>query len=221
MNTKLSKVFGICFLLSFITYAWGMALMHDAIHVNSTPNQLLNHQTQIKSGFIFIALIHTIADVVLLSVMYRVLKPYQITLSSLYFMFGLIAAFLLALGSLLILLTLPISELYLVADKQQLLYFKTLVTYGLSGNFYAYHTGMIFWGLGGLVLCYLFKISKLVPTGFALFGLVGYLIFITGMALEIFGVKVGLILSVPGGLFEISLSIGLIIKGVKTIQSAR
>jgi hypothetical protein len=44
-------------------------------------------------------------------------------------------------------------------------------------------------------------------------GLVGYLILMTGAVAEVFGVHLGLALSLPGGLWEITLALWLILKG--------
>ena len=63
------------------------------------------------------------------------------------------------------------------------------------------------------MFCHLLLKSKLVPKVLAIWGTIGYLIFITGTILELFGYNVGVQLALPGGLFELSLSIWLIIKG--------
>ncbi len=55
--------------------------------------------------------------------------------------------------------------------------------------------------------------SKLVPRVFPTWGAIGYLVFMTGTTAEMFGYPIGVILSAPGGLFEISLSLWLIFKG--------
>jgi hypothetical protein len=72
---------------------------------------------------------------------------------------------------------------------------------------------MILWGFGGLIFCNLLYKSKLVPILFPVYGYVGYLIFIVGCGLELFGQPYGVQLSVPGGLFEFGLSIWLIARG--------
>ena len=74
---------------------------------------------------------------------------------------------------------------------------------------------MAIWGFGGLLLCYVLYISKLVPRLFSIWGFAGYIVFILGTILELFGYEVGVLLSIPGGLFEISISIWLIINGLK------
>ena len=72
------------------------------------------------------------------------------------------------------------------------------------------------WGLGGLCFTSLLYQSRTVPRFFAVWGFVGYLIFMAGTILEIFGHKYGLLLNMPGGLFELSLSGWLMIKGFAT-----
>lgn len=74
-------------------------------------------------------------------------------------------------------------------------------------------------GLGGLVLTYLLTISRLVPRPIALLGLVGYGLLTIGVPLDLLGVLdmsagAGLLLVVPGGLFElVFLPVWLITKG--------
>ena len=58
-------------------------------------------------------------------------------------------------------------------------------------------------------------ISKRVPRFLPVWGAVGYAIFIAGMILELFGIG-GVLLSLPGGLFEIGLSLLLILRGFRT-----
>jgi hypothetical protein len=81
-------------------------------------------------------------------------------------------------------------------------------------------------GLGGIVLTYLLFVSRLVPRAIALLGLVGYAALTIGVPLDLFGVLdmsagPGLLLVVPGGLFElVFLPAWLIIKGFNTAPAA-
>jgi hypothetical protein len=43
--------------------------------------------------------------------------------------------------------------------------------------------------------------------------LIGYVIHLAGAIAEIFGIHIGLVLSIPGGVFELALGFWLIIKG--------
>lgn len=74
-------------------------------------------------------------------------------------------------------------------------------------------------GLGGLVLCYLLYVSRLVPRPIAAIGLVGYFLLCSGVLLDLLGVLdmnagLGQLTLLPGGLFEVLLMpIWLITKG--------
>ena len=58
----------------------------------------------------------------------------------------------------------------------------------------------------------------MVPRALALWGVAGYAIHLAGAIAEIFGVHVGLVLSLPGGLFEVAFGIWLIAKGFESVS---
>jgi hypothetical protein len=74
-------------------------------------------------------------------------------------------------------------------------------------------------GVGGIILTYLLLVSRLVPRAVALLGLTGYISLTIGVPLDLLGLLdmsagAGLLLLVPGGLFElVFLPIWLIAKG--------
>ena len=74
-------------------------------------------------------------------------------------------------------------------------------------------------GIGGLIFTYLLFASRLVPRSIAVLGIVGYASLLLGVLLDLLGVLdmaagAGMVLLVPGGLFEfVFLPIWLIAKG--------
>jgi hypothetical protein len=76
-------------------------------------------------------------------------------------------------------------------------------------------------GIGGIILCYLLFVARLVPRPIALLGLTGYALLTIGVPLDLLGILdmsagAGLLLVVPGGLFElVFLPIWLITKGFR------
>ncbi|MCY4728237.1 DUF4386 domain-containing protein [Nocardioides sp. STR2] len=81
-------------------------------------------------------------------------------------------------------------------------------------------------GIGGIILTYLLLIGRLVPRAIAVLGLVGYVSLTIGVPLDLLGVLdmgagAGLLLLVPGGLFEaLFLPAWLIGKGFRTTQAS-
>ena len=80
-------------------------------------------------------------------------------------------------------------------------------------------------GVGGILLTHLLFVSRLVPRAIALLGLVGYVSLTLGVPLDLLGLLdmskgAGLLLLVPGGLFElVFLPIWLITKGFTAPRS--
>ncbi len=80
-------------------------------------------------------------------------------------------------------------------------------------------------GIGGVILCYLLFVARLVPRPIALLGLVGYASLTIGIPLDLLGVLdmsagAGMLLLVPGGLFElVFLPIWLLTKGFRDVPS--
>ena len=107
----------------------------------------------------------------------------------------------------------PLGRAYLKAGVADTFSLQTLGTVFIQTNLYAYHIGMIALGLAGLMLCYTLYRAKLVPRLLALWGLAGYAIIFCGMLSEMMGSGLGLVSSVPGGLWEVFMGVWLIVKG--------
>ena len=111
------------------------------------------------------------------------------------------------------LLLIPLAGEYAKADSAATGTFETMGIVFQMGGAYAYQIAMAIWGLGGLLFVSVLYTSKLVPRLLSVWGMVGYLVFVSGTILELFGYPVGVLLSLPGGLFELALSVWLIAKG--------
>jgi hypothetical protein len=76
----------------------------------------------------------------------------------------------------------------------------------------------VFTALGGLIFSYLLYMSKLIPRYLSGLGIIGYLMLFLGVVLDMFSIfnindGAGMLLYLPGGLFELFLPIWLFIKG--------
>jgi len=68
-------------------------------------------------------------------------------------------------------------------------------------------------GVGCVFLCALLFRTRLIPRFLSLAGLIGYPILVAGTIAEIFGIHIGLILTIPGMFFALVLPFWLFIKG--------
>ena len=76
-------------------------------------------------------------------------------------------------------------------------------------------------GLGSVFFCRALLQAQLVPRPLATWGIAGYALLAAGGMLEILGYGVGLLLSAPGGLFEVALGILLVTRGFPADQPVR
>jgi len=63
------------------------------------------------------------------------------------------------------------------------------------------------------MLNYVFYRARLLPRILGLWGLVGYAVILCGSVLEVLGFNLGLIHTIPGGLWELFVGVWLITKG--------
>ena len=211
----IARTFGVFFLVAFLSYGLGTGLTSSVTNTADALGSIPANQTLLVVGVILMALVHTFVNTGLPVLMVPILKPYSKVLSYGYLSAGITATIVLIVGAIFLLLFVPLGSMYQQAEPGDIHYYETVAALLTKGNFYAYQIGMAIWGFGGLMFCYLLYISRLVPKGFAIWGFLGYLVFIAGTVLELFGYPIGVQLAIPGGLFEISLSLYMIIKGFK------
>jgi len=90
---------------------------------------------------------------------------------------------------------------------------KALGSLAVQSNATVYQIAEMMLGIGGVFLCSLLFRTRLIPRFVAMWGLIGYAILMTGSIAEIFGIHIGLVCSIPGGLFELALAFWLLTKG--------
>ena len=117
----------------------------------------------------------------------------------------IVEAVFLAAGVLCLLVLLPAGQEAGVGDP----------TVALRANAAAYQVAMASLGAGSIFLCALLLRTGLIPRFLAAWGLIGYAIFLAGAVAEIVGFRVGLVLAVPGGLFELAFGSWLILRGFR------
>ena len=112
-----------------------------------------------------------------------------------------------------ILVQIPIGSEYLNAGASDASYLQALSTVFMQAQLDAYNIAMFTLGISGLILCYAFYKSKLVPRLLSVWGLVGYAVILCGSVVEVLGFNLLSIHAIPGGLWEVFMGVWLIVKG--------
>ena len=212
-HRNVARLFGVFFIIAFLAYGTGSGIIDS---ITGAPDFLANvyaNSTTIIVGAILIALVHTFVNIGLPVLMLPILKRFNQTLAYGYLSLGIASTTVAVVGAICLLLLAPLADEYVNAGSAPTGYFETIGIVLQAGGAYAYQIAMAIWGLGGLLFVSVLYQSKLVPRLLSRWGMIGYIVFIAGTILELFGYPVGVLLSLPGGLFELALSVWLIAKG--------
>jgi Domain of unknown function (DUF4386) len=218
MNTyrTRARIFGVFFLIAFLAYGTGSALIGSIVSAPDILSNVYASTTLIVVGAILMGVIHTFTNIGLPVVLRPVLEPRNETLYFGYLSAAIVATVILVVGVIFLLLLLPLSDAYMRAGSAVTGQAETLAILLREANYYSYQFGMAIWSLGGLMFCSILYQSRLIPRLMSVWGVVGYTVFLSGCILAIFGLDFGLIHTAPGALFEVFLSLWLIVKGFNT-----
>jgi hypothetical protein len=143
--------------------------------------------------------------------MFPILKQNNERVALGYFGARVVEAAVIAVSALFILLPIPLGAELLKASASETSHLQALNTLFMQSQAYTYQIGMVALGMAGLTLCYGFHRAKLVPQFFVIWGFLGYISFLGGSMLEILGFNLQLLHTLPGGLWEISMGVWLIV----------
>jgi len=213
-NTKAARLAGVLFLLATASYVTASKL---TLPILAGPQALATfHPDRIRavSGALLV-LVDAAAVVGIALALFPTLKRWSESLSLGYVAFRIMEALLLVVGALGPLSMLGLTPAQLVAGDPVA---RSLGTLAVQGNYWAYQLAMTCVGVGGVMLCSLLYRSRVVPRWIAALGLVGYPLLAMGAVQDMLGQVdtlhgTGMLLLMPGGLFELILPVWLIVKG--------
>lgn len=212
-----TPITGILFLLPLLAYGTGSYLIGS---VTADPDQLFvagSGRVQLLSGALLV-LLNSLAVTALAACMYPILSRYHQKTALWYLGTRITEAVILIVGLIALLSLFMLSEDTTGVPRSDPDSMALLYRIGQQGNFLAYQLAMIVLGAGSIPACFLFVRLRLLPFFLSIAGIAGYFLLALGACLELFGFKVGVLLSVPGGLFELALGLWLIFKGFRERQ---
>jgi hypothetical protein len=214
-----ARLFGVLFLISFLAYGTGTALIQSIVGAPDILSNVYASQTLIVVAALLMGVVHTVTNIGLPVVLRPVLKPRNETLYLGYLSAAIVATVSLLVGVIFLLLLLPLSDAIMRSGSTVAGQAETMAILLREANYYSYNFGMAIWSLGGLVFCSMLYRYRLIPRLVSAWGVAGYAVFLAGCILAIFGRDFGLIHTAPGALFEVFLSLWLIVKGFNSRAS--
>jgi hypothetical protein len=195
---------GILFLAAFFTYGTGTMLATgfvSGLAASVDPAMILATYGNTLISGVLLMLLNSLIVLAIAILLFPSLARVSRATSWIYMLTRAGEAVLLALGALGFLNVLSQRTPHAIAAVQ-------------SGNFFAYQAGMLVLGFGSLFLCALLYRHRLVPRLLAGWGFIGYGLLMIGALLALRGAYSGILLSLPGGVFELVFGVWLISKGL-------
>jgi hypothetical protein len=218
---KTATTIGVIYLLGMVVGIGGNVLIQSILGASDPLASVGANHMLIAIGAMLWLLAGAGADAAHGILMFPVLKRFSERIAFGYFGARIIDAVFVGVMALLILFQIPLANEYLKGGASETL--QALSAVFTQAQLYAYHFGMLAVGVAGLMLCYLFFKTRLVPRFLGLWGLVGYAVILGGSVLEVLGFNLNSVHTIPGGVWELSIGVWLIVKGfnASTIPSER
>ena len=204
-----SRVIGALFLAGFVIYGTGSILVNSVVGGSDFLAGVGSQETTLALGA-FLMIATTAVDIGKAVFFFPVLERHGRRTAVAYLATMIFEMAMMTVGVLALLMLIPL------ADRADQLGHDTAQSLGLLAvdtNEMAYQIGQLSLAFGCLFLCALLFRTGLVPRWLAGWGFVGYALHLTGAAAEIFGAPISLVLLIPGGIFEVTLAIWLLVKG--------
>jgi len=207
-----SAAIGVLFVSAFFLYGIGFGLVTS---VTSAPDYLATmaaHELTVSIGG-FLMLLNSVAVVGLGVLFFPILAKHGQRTALAYLAARIAEGLFLAVGVVFLLMLAPLGQLGAAAGEASSGWAMVLGSLLAQSNTMAYQFAMLSLGLASLFLCVLLYRTRLIPRFLAAWGFAGYAVFMTGAIAEIFGIHIGVMLALPGGLFELAVGLWLIFKG--------
>ncbi|MQA77475.1 MAG: DUF4386 family protein [Streptosporangiales bacterium] len=206
-----SRLIGCLFLAGFLLYGTGSILVNSVVGAPDLLAGVAAQQTVLLVGA-FLMISTTAVDIGKAVLFFPVLERHGKRTAVTYLATMVFEMALMTVGALALLMLVPLAD---QAGAGQLGpgAAQALGALAVDANETAYQIGQLALGFGCLFLCALLFRTRLIPKWLAGWGLVGYALHMAGAAAEIFGAPISLVLLIPGGIFEVTLAIWLLVKG--------
>lgn len=210
---RYARLFGALFLAGFLVYGIGFGLVTSVVSAPDYLTALAGNSTVLLVGA-FLMLLNTVVDIGKGVLFFPIAERRGKRTALVYLAAITVQVVLLDLGVLFLLMLVPLSE-FVAGATASPAGLGSLLT---QANTLAFQLGQGTLAFGALFMTWFLFQNRMVPRTLALWGVAGYAIHLAGAIAEIFGIHVGLLMSLPGGSFEVGFGIWLIAKGFDSVS---
>ena len=207
---KTATTIGVIYLLGFVVGIGGNILIQSLLGA-SDPLAAVGASSMLIAIGAMLWLLPAAGDAAHGILMFPILKRFSERIAFGYFGARIMDAVFIGIMALLILFQIPLANEYLKGGASETL--QALSAVFNRAQLYAYSFGMLTVGFSGLMLCYVFYKTQLVPRFLGVWGLIGYAVILGGSVLEVAGFNLNLIHTIPAGLWEVFMGVWLIVRG--------
>ena len=206
-----SRLIAALFLAGFLLYGTGSILVNSVVDGPAFLAGVTSQQTTLALGA-FLMIATTAVDIGKAVIFFPILERHGRRTAVAYLATMIFEMALMTVGVLALLMIIPLADQAAAAELDPDIA-QALGSLAVEANETAYQIGQLSLAFGALFLAALLFRTGLVPRWLAVIGLIGYATHMVGAAAEIFGVPIGLVLLIPGAIFELTLPIWLLTKG--------
>ncbi len=206
-----SRLIGALFLSGFLVYGIGSALATSATGTPHFLAAIAAHPLVLIIGAVLM-LLNTFVDLGKGILFFPILARHSRNTARAYLATMIVEVTLLDVGAIALLMIVPLSG-------QHGLNAATAISHGsalVHTNAMFYQFGEMTLAAGCVALCALMFRTRLIPRFLSISGLIGYPILMVGAIAEVFGIHIGLVLTIPGMFFELVLPFWLFTKGFQS-----
>ena len=201
-----SRVIGALFLGGFVFYGIGTVMANSVTGGSNFLATISANKSLLVLGA-FLILLNTATDVGKGVLFFPILENHGKRTALGYLATMIIEVVFLGLGALALLMIVPLAQ---HAGEA---WANGVAALLVQTNLMAYVIGEAVIGFGAFFMAALLLRARLIPGWLALSGMVGYACLLSGQIAEIFGIHIGLYLTIPGFFFELALPMWLFVKG--------
>lgn len=206
-----SRLIAALFLGGFLLYGTGSLLVTSIVDGPDFLADIGAMQTTLALGA-FLMIATAAVDIGKAVIFYPILERHGKRTAVAYLATMIFEMAMMTVGVLALLMIIPLAD-QAAAGQLDSGTAQALGSLAVDANDTAYQIGQLSLAFGALFLAALLFRSGLVPRWLAALGVIGYATHAAGAAAEIFGVPIGLVLLIPGAIFELTLPIWLLTKG--------